>query len=142
MHGFWIFQVFSRVRTLTLTSEGGGGSYLTVNASTLEAGQEGLDLREWHEKGWIRYTCRIPFLSICYVRFADGNGGIVIWTVYMRRRRIGTGGHVRVACIKCVCQQNGLVGGLEVVICLSYSTEYSSPRGYTLTLLLLLMELV
>jgi len=31
------------------------GSYLSVNAATLEAGQEGLDLREWHEKGWIAY---------------------------------------------------------------------------------------
>jgi hypothetical protein len=31
------------------------GSYLSVNAVTLEAGQEGLDLREWTEKGWIAY---------------------------------------------------------------------------------------
>jgi hypothetical protein len=31
------------------------GSYLSVNAATLEAGQEGLDLREWHEEGWIAY---------------------------------------------------------------------------------------
>ncbi|PMD38090.1 hypothetical protein L207DRAFT_376138, partial [Hyaloscypha variabilis F] len=31
------------------------GSYLSVNAATLEAQQEGLDLREWHEKGWITY---------------------------------------------------------------------------------------
>ncbi len=29
--------------------------YLTVNAITLEPGQEGLDLTEWTEKGWIRY---------------------------------------------------------------------------------------
>jgi len=29
--------------------------YLSVNAATLEAGQEGLDLREWTEKGWIAY---------------------------------------------------------------------------------------
>jgi hypothetical protein len=29
--------------------------YLSVNAMTLEPGQEGLDLREWHEKGWIEY---------------------------------------------------------------------------------------
>jgi hypothetical protein len=31
------------------------GGYLSVNAATLEAGQEGLDLREWTEKGWITY---------------------------------------------------------------------------------------
>ena len=30
-------------------------SYLSVNAHTLEAGQEGLDFREWVEKGWIAY---------------------------------------------------------------------------------------
>jgi hypothetical protein len=29
--------------------------YLSVNAATLEAAQEGLDLREWAEKGWIAY---------------------------------------------------------------------------------------
>ncbi|KAH8589258.1 hypothetical protein B0O99DRAFT_523583 [Bisporella sp. PMI_857] len=29
--------------------------YLSVNATTLDARQEGLDLREWHEKGWIQY---------------------------------------------------------------------------------------
>ena len=29
--------------------------YLSVNAITLDAGQEGLDLREWTEKGWIEY---------------------------------------------------------------------------------------
>jgi hypothetical protein len=28
---------------------------LHVNAPTLESGQPGLDLREWHEKGWILY---------------------------------------------------------------------------------------
>lgn len=33
----------------------GEGSYLSVNAATLEADQEGLDLREWTEKGWIAY---------------------------------------------------------------------------------------
>lgn len=33
----------------------GQGRYLTINAQTLEAGQEGLDLREWHEQGWICY---------------------------------------------------------------------------------------
>ncbi|KAF2741314.1 hypothetical protein EJ04DRAFT_530376 [Polyplosphaeria fusca] len=31
------------------------GDYFTVNATTLDVGQEGLDLREWHEKGWIVY---------------------------------------------------------------------------------------
>lgn len=29
--------------------------YLTVNAVTLEPGQEGLDLRQWTEKNWIAY---------------------------------------------------------------------------------------
>jgi hypothetical protein len=29
--------------------------YLSVNAVTLEPGQEGLSLKEWHEKGWIQY---------------------------------------------------------------------------------------
>jgi len=33
----------------------GNGTYLSVNAATLDAGQEGLDLREWAEKGWIAY---------------------------------------------------------------------------------------
>lgn len=28
---------------------------LRVNAISLDAGQEGLDLREWHDKGWIAY---------------------------------------------------------------------------------------
>lgn len=31
------------------------GFYFTLNAVTLEPGQEGCDLREWHEKGWIVY---------------------------------------------------------------------------------------
>ncbi|KAF2436274.1 hypothetical protein EJ08DRAFT_655950 [Tothia fuscella] len=30
-------------------------TYLSINAHTIEAGQEGFDLREWHEKGWINY---------------------------------------------------------------------------------------
>lgn len=34
---------------------GPGPSYFTLNASSLDAGQEGLDLREWHEKEWIWY---------------------------------------------------------------------------------------
>lgn len=29
--------------------------YLSINACTLEQDQEGLDLREWHEKRWIGY---------------------------------------------------------------------------------------
>ncbi|TGO11363.1 hypothetical protein BTUL_0111g00130 [Botrytis tulipae] len=33
----------------------GKTGYLSVNAIALEAGQEGCDLREWHEKGWISY---------------------------------------------------------------------------------------
>lgn len=33
----------------------GTNGYLSVNATALEAGQEGCDLREWHEKGWISY---------------------------------------------------------------------------------------
>jgi hypothetical protein len=31
------------------------GEYLSVNAYTLDAGQEGLDLREWTEKKWVAY---------------------------------------------------------------------------------------
>jgi hypothetical protein len=33
----------------------GANSYLTVNMHTLDADQEGLDLRNLHEKGWIGY---------------------------------------------------------------------------------------
>jgi hypothetical protein len=29
--------------------------YLSVNGVTLEPGQEGLNMKEWHEKGWIQY---------------------------------------------------------------------------------------
>jgi len=29
--------------------------YLSVNAQTLDAGQEGLELREWTEKKWVMY---------------------------------------------------------------------------------------
>jgi len=32
-----------------------GDGYFSLNAATLEAGQEGLDLREWHENGWVAY---------------------------------------------------------------------------------------
>lgn len=35
--------------------EGEGHSYLSVNAQTLDAKQEGLDMREWVEKKWIHY---------------------------------------------------------------------------------------
>lgn len=36
--------------------EGKGGSgYFSLNAVTLEAGQEGVDLRVWHENGWVAY---------------------------------------------------------------------------------------
>lgn len=30
--------------------------YVSVNATTLDQGQEGLDLRDWHEKGWVFYV--------------------------------------------------------------------------------------
>ncbi|KAF2503350.1 hypothetical protein BU16DRAFT_569191 [Lophium mytilinum] len=33
----------------------GDTSYLSINATSLDARQEGLDLREWHDKGWIVY---------------------------------------------------------------------------------------
>ena len=33
----------------------GANSYLNVNMCTLDADQEGLDLRYFHEKGWIGY---------------------------------------------------------------------------------------
>ncbi len=36
-------------------TEGRKGYYLSINANTLEPGQEGLDLREWTEKKWICY---------------------------------------------------------------------------------------
>lgn len=36
-------------------------SYLTVNAQTLEAGQEGLNLLEWTEKQWIAYVDCLNF---------------------------------------------------------------------------------
>ena len=34
----------------------GGNSYFSLNATTLDAGQEGLDLRSIHEKGWVVYV--------------------------------------------------------------------------------------
>ncbi|KAF2098647.1 DUF636 domain-containing protein [Rhizodiscina lignyota] len=33
----------------------GKNAYLSVNAATIEPGQEGFDLKEWHEKKWINY---------------------------------------------------------------------------------------
>lgn len=33
----------------------GDSGYLSVNASSLDHDQEGLDLRKWHESGWIKY---------------------------------------------------------------------------------------
>jgi hypothetical protein len=36
------------------------GSYLSVNANTLEPNQQGFDLREWHEKKWV---CYLDFLK-------------------------------------------------------------------------------
>ena len=47
-----------KVRVWASKEEGweeGKGCYLSINAQTLEAGQEGADLREWHDKGWIHY---------------------------------------------------------------------------------------
>ncbi|KAF2425737.1 hypothetical protein EJ08DRAFT_652033 [Tothia fuscella] len=35
--------------------EGSGLSYSSINAHSLDAGKDGLDLREWHEKSWISY---------------------------------------------------------------------------------------
>jgi hypothetical protein len=35
--------------------QGGDVTYLSINAQTLEPGQEGLDLKEWHEKKWVCY---------------------------------------------------------------------------------------
>jgi hypothetical protein len=34
----------------------GSKSYLSVNMTSLDAGQDGLDLREFVDKGWIVYT--------------------------------------------------------------------------------------
>ena len=34
----------------------GSNGYLSINAQTLEAGQDGLDLLEWTEKQWIAYV--------------------------------------------------------------------------------------
>jgi hypothetical protein len=34
--------------------------YLSVNASTIDSGQEGLDLREWTEKKWVMYLDCLP----------------------------------------------------------------------------------
>ena len=34
----------------------GETSFFSLNAATLEPGQEGLNLKEWTEKGWIAYV--------------------------------------------------------------------------------------
>ena len=34
----------------------GASSYFSLNATSLNPGQEDLDLRQWHEKGWIAYV--------------------------------------------------------------------------------------
>jgi hypothetical protein len=36
--------------------EEGAYNYMSVNAVTLETGEGGVDLKEWHEKGWIAYV--------------------------------------------------------------------------------------
>ena len=75
----WLFCKQCGVRCFTFMGEGGlvdrnvGGdgeitvwsstpgsvdtmtTYLSVNAYTIEPGQEGLDLREWTEKKWVEY---------------------------------------------------------------------------------------
>jgi hypothetical protein len=53
-----------RVKAWRAASEGwreGSGpsprpSYFSINAATLDAGQEDLDVRQWHENGWMRYV--------------------------------------------------------------------------------------
>ena len=35
--------------------EEGKNAYLAVNAMSIEPGQEGFNLKEWHEQGWINY---------------------------------------------------------------------------------------
>jgi hypothetical protein len=52
-------EVESKVlRTLGLEAkeERGGTSYFSLNATTLNEGQEGLDLRAFHENRWIGYV--------------------------------------------------------------------------------------
>ncbi|KAM3067476.1 hypothetical protein ACMFMG_011621 [Clarireedia jacksonii] len=51
-------EVLGETEVWRLKKEGwveGHHNYLSVNATSLDAGQEGCDLREWHEKGWITY---------------------------------------------------------------------------------------
>lgn len=51
----------------------GKNAYMSVNAHTLEPGQEGLDLREWHEKKWILYLdCKDDKEENRYVQPHDG----------------------------------------------------------------------
>lgn len=38
-----------------LSWDGNASRYLSINGATLEPGQEGLNLKEWTEKGWIAY---------------------------------------------------------------------------------------
>ena len=38
--------------------------YLSINAVTLDGGQEGLDLREWHEKNWMFYGNRLDGFAL------------------------------------------------------------------------------
>lgn len=49
-----------KVKVWRIAKEGfregkGKSGYFSLNAATLEAGQEGLDLRQWHENGWLAY---------------------------------------------------------------------------------------
>ena len=54
-------------------TEGGTGQYISVNAVTLEGGQEGLDLREWTEKKVVCYLDELEEkVSNSYERPADG----------------------------------------------------------------------
>ncbi|CZR55012.1 uncharacterized protein PAC_04898 [Phialocephala subalpina] len=51
-------KVGDKVKVWKPKTEGwieGDTGYFSVNAHTLDAGQEGLDLRDWTEKGWILY---------------------------------------------------------------------------------------
>ena len=38
----------------------GGPAYLSVNGYAIDAGQDGLDLREWTEKKWLQYFDMLP----------------------------------------------------------------------------------
>jgi len=50
-----------KVKAWSIVKEGwsegkGTPGYFSLNAVTLDEGQEGLDLREWHENGWVGYV--------------------------------------------------------------------------------------